>query len=159
MLNVLMLYLLNVIMYSSLWFHFKCCILKLEWFCVNSHRDFLYSPPFYGTGFAVNYIMCTWLLVFVGQFNQFKSFCRFFNLKKPSSWSIYRNQRLYAIATIEQHYIEMRNDITSEPKKQKEVVICGDGHLDSSGWSATKGTYTFMDYNSKNMINMEFEGK
>ena len=53
----------------------------------------------------------------------------------------------------------MRNDITSEPKKQKEVVICGDGQLDSSGWSATKGTYTFMDYNSKNRSNMEFEGK
>ena len=38
----------------------------------------------------------------------------------------------------------MRNDIISEVKKQKEVVICGDFQLNSPGWSATKGTYTFI---------------
>ena len=53
----------------------------------------------------------------------------------------------------------MGNNIISEAKKQKEVVICGDCQLGSPGWSATKGTYTFMDCNSKKMINMEFGDK
>ena len=66
---------------------------------------------------------------------------------------------LYAIAIIEQHYIEIKNNIISKRKKQNEIVICGNCQLDSSGWSVTKGTYTFMEYNSKNMINMEFGDK
>ena len=103
--------------------------------------------------------MGTSLLVSGAQFNQFQRFCKFVNFGKPSPSSFYRNQRLYAISTIEQHYIETRNDIISETKKQKEVVICGDCQLDSPGWSATKGTYTFMNYNSKKMINMEFRDK
>ena len=137
----------------SLWFHSRGYILKLEWFCVNNHRDFWYSSPFYGSGFAD-----TSLLVSGAQFNQFQRFCKFVNLGKPSSSSFYRNQRLYAIPTIEQHYIEMRNNIISETKKQKEV-ICGDCQLDSPGWSTTYSTYTFMDYNNKKMINMEFGDK
>ena len=103
--------------------------------------------------------MDTSLLVSGTQFNQFQRFCKFVNLGKPSSSSFYRNQRLYAIPTIEQHYTEMRNDIISEKKKQKKVVICGDCQLDSPGWSATKGTYTFMDYNCKKIINIEFGDK
>ena len=147
----------NVFMYLSLWFNFKGYfeILKIEWFCVSSHRDFWYTSPFYGSGFAVNYIMDTSLLVSGAQFNQFQRFCKFVNLGKPSSSLFYRNQRLYAIPTIEQHYTELRNDIISETKKQKEVAICGDCQLDLSGWFATKETYTCMDYNSKKMINMK----
>ena len=80
--------------------------------------------------------MDTSLLVSEAQFNQFQHFCKFVTLGKPSSSSFYRNQRLYAIPTIEQNYIEMRNNIISETKKQKEV-ICGDCQLDSPGWSAT----------------------
>ena len=100
-------------------------------------------------------LMDTSLLVSGAQFNQFQRFCKFVNLGKPSSSLFYRNQRLYAIPTIEQHYTELRNDIISETKKQKEVAICGDCQLDLSGWFATKETYACMDYNSKKMINME----
>ena len=134
-------------------------ILKLEWFCVNSHRDFCYSSSFYGSAFAVNYIMDISLLVSGAKFNQFQRFCKFVNLDKPYSTLFYRNQRMYAIPTIEQHYIEMWNAIISEAKKQREVVICGDCQLNSPGWSATKRTNTFMDYNSKKMINVEFGDK
>ena len=111
-------------MYLSLWFHFTGYILKLEWFCVNSHRDFWYSSPFYGSAFAVNY-MDTSLLVLGANFNQFQRFCKFVNLGKPCSSLFYRNQRMCAIPTIEQHYIEMRNAIIFETKKQREVVLCG----------------------------------
>ena len=131
-------------------------ILKLEWSCVSSHRGFWYSSPFYGSGSAVNYIMDTSLLVSEAQFNQFHRFWKFVNLGKPSSSLFYKNQRLYAIPTIEQHYIELRNNIISEKRKQKEVVICGECQLGLPGWSATKATYTCMNYNSKKMINMEF---
>ena len=103
-------------------------------------------------------LMDTYLLVSGAQFNQFQCFCKFVNLGKPSLSSFYRNKRLYAIPTIEQHYIEMRNNIISETKKQKEV-ICGDCQLDSPWWSTTYSTYTFMDYSSKKMINMELGDK
>ena len=145
-------------MYLSLWFHFTGYILKLEWFCVNSHRDFWYSSPFYGSAFAVNYMDAS-LLVLGANFNQFQRFCKFVNLGKPCSSLFYRNQRMCAIPTIEQHYIEMRNAIIFETKKQREVVLCRDCQLDSPGWSATKRTYTFLDYNRKKMINVEFGDK
>ena len=56
---------------------------------------------------------------------------------------------LYAIPTIEQHYIEIKNNVISKRKKQNEIMICGNCQLGSSGWSVTRGTYTFMEYNKR----------
>ena len=75
---------------------FSGYILKLEWFCSAKHKDYWYSPQIYGSGFAINYVLDTALIVSGWQINQFQR-------------SVYRNQRLYAIPTIEQEFVEMRD--------------------------------------------------
>lgn len=44
-------------------------------------------------------------------------------------------------------------------KKTDSIIICGDCQLNSTGWSATKEAYNFMNYENKQLISMEFGGK
>ena len=44
-------------------------------------------------------------------------------------------------------------------KKTDNIIICGDCQLDSHGWSATKGAYTFMNFENKKLKSMEFGDK
>ena len=102
--------------------------------CSAKHKDYWYSSQIYGSGFAINYVLDTALIVSGGQIKQFQR-------------SVYRNQRLYAIPTIEQEFVEMRASIVQKRQSRLEpVILCGDCQLDSPGWSATKGAHTFMDY-------------
>ncbi len=132
------------------------CI-KLEWFCTKKHRGYWYSSPFYAAGLAVNYIVDTALLMSGGQITQFKRMCSYLNLGKPSVTSFYRNQRLYVLPTVEQGFNEMRTNIMQNLRdKGSEVIVCGDGRMDSPGFSATKGSYTIMEYGTNQLLTMEF---
>ena len=133
-------------------------VIKLEWFCEDEHSEYWYSSEFYGSGFAVNYMVDTALLLSGGQINQFHCFCKFLKLGKASPSTFYRNQKLYAIPAIEQCYNELRLNVISDMKKT-DNIICGDCQLDSPGWSATKGACTFMNYENKKLISMEFGDK
>lgn len=131
--------------------------LKLEWFCTNKHRGIWYSSPFYAGGLAVNYIVDTALLMSGGQITQFKRMCKFINLGKPTITSFYRNQRLYVSPTVEQGFNEMRCKIIQRVTEQGgDIVVCGDGRMDSPGFSATKGSYTIMNYETNELLTMEF---
>ena len=54
----------------------------------------------------------------------------------------------------------MRDSIVEDiKKKNKAVVLSGDCRMDSPGFSATKGTYSFMDIESEKVISMEHGDK
>lgn len=135
------------------------CI-KLECICKKGHRWIWYSSPFYAAGLAVNYIVDTALLLSGGQITQFKRFCTFSGIGKCSSTSFYRNQRLYVSPTVDQEFQDMRSKVVFAAKQEgSDIVLCGDARMDSPGFSATKGAYTLMDYNSKKIFTMEFGDK
>ena len=70
--------------------------------------------------------------------------------------SFYENQRLYVSTAIDQEFAELRERILLECKARGEkIIICGDGRMDSPGFSATKGSYTMMDYASKKLLTIE----
>ena len=134
--------------------------MKLEWFCEKGHRDFWYSSPFYASGFVNNYLIESALILSGGQINQFSRFCKFVNLGKPSISSFYNNQKLYVNPAVQQQYDEKETEIINElKKKNSSQIVCGDCQLDSPGWSATKGTYTFMEHENKKLIAMQFGDK
>lgn len=60
---------------------------------------------------------------------------------------------------MQQTYDDIEHDIIESMSHQDEVIICGDCQLDSPGWSATKGTYTFMDHQSKKIVTIQFGDK
>ena len=66
-------------------------VIKLEWFCEDKDRDYWYLSQFYGSGFAVNYVLDTTLLSFGDQINQFHCFWKFLKLGKASPSLFYRN--------------------------------------------------------------------
>lgn len=57
---------------------------------------------------------------------------------------------------MDQEYNEQRNIVIAQLKtSEAKLTLCGDGRMDSPGYSATKGTYTLMDYASKKLLTME----
>ena len=133
---------------------------KLEWMCKNGHRDIWYSSRFYASGLAINYIVQTAILLSGGQISQFRRFCNFAKIGNCCISAFNLNQRLYASTAVDQEYNEQRNSIIAQLKtSQAKLTLCGDGRMDSPGYSATKGTYTLMDYASKKLLTMECGGK
>ena len=58
---------------------------------------------------------------------------------------------------MEQELTGQRNIIVKEIERNgKDIVLCGDGRIDSSEFSAMKGSYGIMDYYSKKLITLEF---
>ena len=54
----------------------------------------------------------------------------------------------------------MRDLIMEDMKKRnKAVVLAGDSQMDSPGFSATKGSYSFMDIESQKVVSMEHGDK
>ncbi|XP_057291839.1 uncharacterized protein LOC130614426 [Hydractinia symbiolongicarpus] len=133
--------------------------IKLTWKCLKGHKDFWYSSPIYGSGFVINYIVESALVLSGGQINQFSRFCKFVQLGKPNISTFYKNQKLYVSPAVQQTYDDIEHDIIESMSHQDEVIICGNCQLDSPGWSATKGTYTFMDHQSKKLVMMQFGDK
>ena len=125
--------------------------LKLEWLCEAMHRGFWYSS-IYAAGFSVNYIIESALLLAGMNHYQFLRFCCFINLVHTSPTSYTRNQRLYAAPTIHQEYISTRDAIIDDIKLRGEVILSGDGRMDFPGFSATKGTYSFMEEHGSHRV-------
>ena len=54
----------------------------------------------------------------------------------------------------------MCDSITDDVKSKEDVIFCGDGRMDSPGFSATKATYLFIEEGgSQRVVNMEHGDK
>ena len=163
--------------------HVTACgfCIKITWKCINGHPGIWYSSPIYGSGFGINYLVNTALLVSGGNVTQFHRFCDFLNLCRESQDSFYRymyglilftpytdqshdsftchrNQRYYAAPAINQMYKERQREIVST-FQGRQLVLCGDTRMDSPGFSAMKATYTFMEHDSNVVLHMEHGDK
>ena len=74
---------------------------------------------------------------------QFIRFCEFIHVSSVS-YVIFRHQRLYAAPTVNQEYENMQTRNVEQMKSSSTVILCGDCRMDLPGFSATKGTYSFM---------------
>ena len=67
---------------------------------------------------------------------------------------------MYVSPTVDQEFKDTRERIVTATKERGEsVILCGDGRMDSPGFSATKGAYTLMNYETKELVTMEFGDK
>ena len=71
-----------------------------------------------------------------------------------SATTFYRHQRLYAAPTVNQEYQLMQKHNLEQIKSSSTVILCGDCRMDSPAFSVTKGTYSFMDYESNMVVSM-----
>lgn len=159
--------------------------LKIEWKCEDGHDGKWYSSPIYGSGFGINYLVNTAVLVSGGSITQFHRFCDFLHLLRESqdsfyryvnialvhyvsmnlkpmhrfcgfSFIIYRNQRFYAAPAINQMFQEGQDELLQLPEVQRSpLIVCGDARMDSPGFSATKATYSFMEHDTGLILHIE----
>ena len=122
--------------------------------CNFCHRDYWYSSPTYASGFAVNHIVNSAILFSGLSEMQFIRFCKFIHMSHQSATTFFRHQRLYAAPTVNQEYGSMQSCVIEQLKSSSAVILSGDCRMDSPGFFATKGTYSFMDYESNMIIAM-----
>ena len=53
----------------------------------------------------------------------------------------------------------METDLMEKYKASEEVILSGDCRMDSPGFSAVKGTYSFMDHTTGMILSMEHGDK
>ena len=97
----------------------------------------------YAAGMSINHVVETALILSGISHHQFMRFCCFVNLTHTSSTLYARNQCLYAAPAIHQEYVRMCDSITDDVKSKEDVILCGDGGMDSPGFSATKATLVY----------------
>eukprot|EP00105_Crassostrea_gigas_P038421 XP_019922569.1 PREDICTED: uncharacterized protein LOC105327681 [Crassostrea gigas] len=95
--------------------------------------------------------MAVSLLASGGNFHQSTLFSKFLKLPFLSSSSFTKIQRRYVIPAIEEVWENHQGHILEE-FRDKDVVILGDGRMDSPGHCAQYCTYTFMENESKKIL-------
>ena len=74
--------------------HCGFCV-KITWKCADGHPGSWYSSPIYGSGFGINYLVNTALLVSGGAVTQFHRFCDFLRLCRESQDCFYRYSHVH----------------------------------------------------------------
>ena len=74
------------------------------------------------------------------------------NVQVMSEQCFYQIQKKYLFPAVNSVYEKRRNEIVERVKSVKELNLVGDGRFDSPGHSAKYGTYTFMNEDSKEII-------
>ncbi|VDI75070.1 Hypothetical predicted protein [Mytilus galloprovincialis] len=78
-------------------------------------------------------------------------FAKFLKLPIPSSVSYLKMQRTYLIPTIDEIWKKEQNELFEHFHNQ-DLVVLGDGRMDSPGHSAQYCSYTFMEMISKKIL-------
>ena len=70
--------------------------------------------------------------------------------------TFYNHQKKFLTQAVSTIWLKHQTDITESLKKSKRpLIIGGDGRCDSPGHSAKFGSYTVMDLETKNIIDVE----
>ncbi|XP_061167182.1 uncharacterized protein LOC133176022 [Saccostrea echinata] len=118
----------------------------LRWVCTNNHEAHKWcSQPLLNRRVHSGDVLISAALLASGNnFQKISLFFKFLKLPILSVSSFIKIQRTYVTPTIEEIWKKHQNDILEE-FRGKDVVVLGDGRMDSPGHSAQYCTYTFME--------------
>nr|XP_022309859.1 uncharacterized protein LOC111115422 isoform X3 [Crassostrea virginica] len=124
----------------------------LKWTCTNNHvaHRWCSQPILNRRVHSGDVLFSAALLASGNNFQKLSLFAKFLKLPILSVSSFTKIQRTYVIPTIEEIWTKHQNEIL-ENFRGSDVVLLGDGRMDSPGHSAQYCTYTFME-NETNTI-------
>ena len=128
--------------------------LSLEITCINGHTTKWNSQPFINRMAAGNLLLCSAILFSGNTFSRISQFAQFSNLKFPRKDCYNSIQKLYLFPTIHSYWSSQQKTILKDLKKKTKVSLAGDGRCDSPGFSAKYGTYTFMNQENNQIVDM-----
>ncbi|XP_062594118.1 uncharacterized protein LOC134255609 [Saccostrea cucullata] len=127
----------------------------LKWVCGKGHTANKWSSqPLLNRGLHSTDVLISAALIASGNnFQKMAMFAKFLKLPFPSQTSFCKMQRTYALPSIDQKWEIHQNEIMNE-FQGKNLVILGDGRMDSPGHSAQFCTYTFMENTTHKILHI-----
>uniref|UniRef100_A0A8W8M4P9 Uncharacterized protein n=1 Tax=Magallana gigas TaxID=29159 RepID=A0A8W8M4P9_MAGGI len=125
----------------------------LKWICPNSHvAETWCSQPVLNRGLHSGDLLISSAILFSGNnFNKIELFAKILHMGFPSQSSFTKLQRKYLVPAVDDLWEEKQGEMTAE-MADKDLVLLGDGKMDSPGLCAQYCTYTFMENDSKKII-------
>ncbi|XP_062587796.1 uncharacterized protein LOC134249458, partial [Saccostrea cucullata] len=124
--------------------------LYLKWVCAKSHEAEKWcSQPLLNRGLHAGDLMISAAILFSGNnFRKMELFARFLKLRFPGQSTFTRLQNRYLVPAVDELWKAKQAEIMDE-LTDKNLIILGDGRMDSPGHCAQYCTYTCMEDNSK----------
>ncbi|XP_033754344.1 uncharacterized protein LOC117337464 [Pecten maximus] len=135
------------------------CAVQLKWKCSNGHQIHTWdSQPRIKRVYVGNFLVSAAILMSGNNYAKVALLAKFMNLAMIGLTSHQRVQRVFTAPVINSYYEEMMQR-TLAKYQGKDIVIAGDGRNDSPGHSAMFCTYTFLEYESKDIVACEIIDK
>ncbi|XP_071141350.1 uncharacterized protein [Mytilus edulis] len=127
--------------------------LYLKWTCKNNHlvNKWCSQPVLNRRLHSGDLLFSSALLISGCNFQKISLFARFLKLAIPLSVSYLKIQRTYLAPTLDEIWEKEQNQVFLE-FKDKELILLGDGRMDSPGHCAQYCTYTFMEMDTKKIV-------
>ncbi|XP_048728592.1 uncharacterized protein LOC125646390 [Ostrea edulis] len=128
----------------------------IVWSCANAHiRHRWCSQPVLNKGLHSGDLMISAAILFSGNnFSKVALMAKFLDLHFPSQSSFTRIQRSYLVPAIDEKWETHQESIRAD-LGDKNLVLLGDGRMDSPGHCAQYCTYTMMENDSKKIVALE----
>ena len=125
-------------------------VLTITYQCKNGHRDVWHSSKVLTTKngqklFVSSTLLAAATLLTGNNFEKINLFAHCMNFSFISSTTFHHIQTFYVIPSIKALWGEMKGKIWKLFEKEL-LVLCGDGRMDSPGFSAKYCLYTMMDH-------------
>ncbi|XP_052715271.1 uncharacterized protein LOC128188330 [Crassostrea angulata] len=127
--------------------------LHLKWTCRKGHviKKWCSQPILNRRMHSGDLMFASAVLLSGNNFQKISLFAKFLNLPAISSTTFHKIQRTYLIPSIDDFWLEKQEE-TINLFRGQELVILGDGRMDSPGHSAQYCSYTFMEYTTKKIL-------
>nr|XP_034321734.1 uncharacterized protein LOC105321759 [Crassostrea gigas] len=127
----------------------------LKWVCENGHiaNKWCSQPLLNRSLHSTDALLSTAIIASGNNFQKMAMFAKFLKLPFPSQSSFGKLQRTYVLPSIDQIWETHQNEILTE-FQGKNLVILGDGRMDSPGHSAQYCTYTFMENSTHKILHI-----
>lgn len=127
--------------------------LHLKWTCRKGHivKKWCSQPVLNRRMNSGDLQFASAVLLSGNNFQKISLFAKFLNLPAISNTTFHKIQRTYLIPSIDEFWSEKQEE-TINLFRGQELVILGDGRMDSPGHSAQYCSYTFMEYTTKKIL-------
>ncbi|KXJ13785.1 hypothetical protein AC249_AIPGENE13315 [Exaiptasia diaphana] len=138
-------------------------VLTISYSCPDGHSGMWHSSSLQGHKrgqrmFAISTLLSSSVLVTGNNFDKVELLFKFLNCAFVSKSTFNRMQSFYAVPAIAEMWKNMKDGL-EDIYKNETVVLCGDGRMDSPGFSAKYCVYSIMEQHLGVILDMEIVDK
>ncbi|XP_070543401.1 uncharacterized protein [Ptychodera flava] len=127
--------------------------LYLSWVCPSGHVEYKWcSQPLLKRRLHSGDLLTSASILMSGNnYSKIALLAKMLRLKIVSSSTFFKIQRHYLVPCVDEYWLSHQQEILTK-YQDKEIVILGDGRMDSPGYCAQYCTYTIMENESKDIL-------